>query len=87
MRDAMPCAVCGGAMPRGMRSYPDRHTICAATPELKEDLLQLMEQFPRLTYDRLARDLHMNTSALYRWLRAAMDRRLRVRQKEMNRGN
>ena len=55
---------------------PDRHNSCAATAEFRHDLLELMDQFPRLTYKRLANDLKVPEVTLYRWVCRARNARL-----------
>lgn len=45
------------------------HARCAATPELIADIKALIERFPLVGYDRLARDFGVSTAVLRSWIR------------------
>lgn len=51
------------------------HAKCALSPEGQEDVLVLMEQFPKAGQVRVARDLGVTIGILRAWLAAALKRR------------
>lgn len=51
------------------------HAKCAVPPAFQDELLALLDRFPRLTAKRLAADLGVTVSVLTAWTAAARRRR------------
>jgi hypothetical protein len=63
------CARCGKSC------YREVCAECHFTPELQDDLLDLKQRFPRVSVERLARDLGVNVRLVHASLAYAMRRR------------
>lgn len=69
------CPVCKRSWRPWAGTKLQSHAKCAMAPELQEDLLGLLDAFPRLTIPRLAMDMNVSVAVLRANLEAARKRR------------
>lgn len=66
---------CGKPWRRWNGSKLKGHALCAASPDLQDDVLALVERFPRATIARVAADLGVSSAVVRAWISAALKRR------------